>query len=123
MPWRLGLSGVTWAPGMLRWSARSRLGAGARQVGAPPSVPRRRGSAQRAREAGPFVESAELEVASPAGQTAEPGGFLQTWADALVPGVMASVAENMVGGGVGGEADRQNPPSAQASDSSEAGTR
>lgn len=55
-------------------------------------------SAQRAREAGPFVESAELEVASPGGQTVEPGGFIQTWADALVPGVMTSVAENGEGG-------------------------
>lgn len=60
------------------------------------------GSAQRAREAGPFVESAEL-------QTAERGGFLQTWADALVPGVMASVAENMVGGG-GWRGSRQTEP-------------
>lgn len=67
------------------------------------------GSAQRAREAGPFIESAELEVASPAGQTAERGGFLQTWADALVPGVMASVAENMVGGG-GWRGSRQTEP-------------
>lgn len=48
VPWRLGLSGVTWAPGMLRWSARSRLGAGPRQVGAPPSVPGRRGRSLRA---------------------------------------------------------------------------
>lgn len=69
------------------------------------------GSAQRAREAGPFVESAELEVASPAGQTAERDGFLQTWADALVPGVMASVAENMVGGGLAGkQTDRTHHP-------------
>lgn len=90
VPWRLGLSGVTWAPGMLRWSARSRLGAGVRQVGAPPSVPGRRGRSLRALS----WRWRRLQ-----GRPRSGTGSSRPGQTPLSRGVMASVAENMVGGG------------------------